>query len=115
LPRNHFSRAVLDERSTSTKRANWQAAFALRAKHSFVLTGTRWKSCAIWSIMNFALPGYLGDRNDFREPTNYRSRVGSAPDVQRRLRAGSAVSVRRGNATSRRSAPKKIEQVVPCS
>ena len=48
---------------------NAQAAFALRARHRFVLTGTPIENSVrdLWSIMNFAVPGYLGSRADFRE------------------------------------------------
>ena len=46
-----------------------QAACALRSKHRFVLTGTPMENSVrdLWSIMHFALPGYLGNRQDFRE------------------------------------------------
>ena len=46
-----------------------QAACALRSEHRFVLTGTPMENSVrdLWSIMHFALPGYLGQRRDFRE------------------------------------------------
>ena len=46
-----------------------QAACALRSRHRFVLTGTPMENSVrdLWSIMRFALPGYLGSRQDFRE------------------------------------------------
>src|SRR5204863_322578 len=67
----NFSTAVLDEAQhiKNPETQNAQAAFALRAKHRFVLTGTPMENSVrdLWSITNFALPGYLGNRNDFRE------------------------------------------------
>src|SRR4029434_3115617 len=85
----NFSTAVLDEAQhiKNPETQNAQAAFALRAKHRFVLTGTPMENSVrdLWSIMNFALPGYLGDRNDFRERYELPIARGSAPDVQRRL------------------------------
>src|SRR5207253_5589840 len=67
----NFSTAVLDEAQhiKNPETQNAQAAFSLRATHRFVLTGTPMENSVrdLWSIMNFALPGYLGNRNDFRE------------------------------------------------
>jgi Superfamily II DNA/RNA helicases, SNF2 family len=74
-----------------------------------VLTGTPMENSVrdLWSIMNFALPGYLGNRNDFRERYELPIARGSAPDVQRRLsRRLQPFLLRRGNATSRKICPK---------
>ena len=85
----NFSTAVLDEAQhiKNPETQNAQAAYALRANHRFVLTGTPMENSVrdLWSIMNFALPGYLGDRKDFRERYELPIARGSAPDVQRRL------------------------------
>ena len=115
-----FSTAVLDEAQhiKNPETQNAQAAFALRAKHRFVLTGTPMENSVrdLWSIMNFALPGYLGNRSDFRERYELPIARGSAPDVQRRLsRRLQPFLLRRRKRDVAKDLPEKIEQVVPCS
>jgi superfamily II DNA or RNA helicase len=115
-----FSTAVLDEAQhiKNPETQNAQAAFALRAKHRFVLTGTPMENSVrdLWSIMNFALPGYLGNRNDFRECYELPIARGSAPDVQHRLsRRLQRFLLRRRKRDVAKDLPEKIEQVVPCS
>ncbi len=116
----NFSTAVLDEAQhiKNPETQNAQAAFALRATHRFVLTGTPMENSVrdLWSIMNFALPGYLGNRNDFRERYELPIARGSAPDVQRRLsRRLQPFLLRRRKRDVAKDLPEKIEQVVPCS
>ncbi len=116
----NFSTAVLDEAQhiKNPETQNAQAAFALRASHRFVLTGTPMENSVrdLWSIMNFALPGYLGNRNDFRERYELPIARGSAPDVQRRLsRRLQPFLLRRRKRDVAKDLPEKIEQVVPCS
>jgi superfamily II DNA or RNA helicase len=116
----NFSTAVLDEAQhiKNPETQNAQAAFALRAKHRFVLTGTPMENSVrdLWSIMNFALPGYLGNRHDFRERYELPIARGSAPDVQRRLsRRLRPFLLRRRKREVAKDLPEKIEQVVPCS
>jgi superfamily II DNA or RNA helicase len=115
-----FSTAVLDEAQhiKNPETQNAQAAFALRAAHRFVLTGTPMENSVrdLWSIMNFALPGYLGNRADFRERYELPIARGSAPDVQRRLsRRLQPFLLRRRKRDVAKDLPEKIEQVVPCS
>jgi superfamily II DNA or RNA helicase len=116
----NFSTVVLDEAQhiKNPETQNAQAAFALAAKHRFVLTGTPMENSVrdLWSIMNFALPGYLGNRNDFRERYELPIARGSAPDVQRRLaRRLQPFLLRRRKRDVAKDLPEKIEQVVPCS
>jgi superfamily II DNA or RNA helicase len=116
----NFSTVVLDEAQhiKNPETQNAQAAFALRAKYRFVLTGTPMENSVrdLWSIMNFALPGYLGNRNDFRERYELPIARGSAPDVQRRLsRRLQPFLLRRRKRDVAKDLPEKIEQVVPCS
>jgi SNF2 family DNA or RNA helicase len=67
----------------------------------------------LWSIMNFALPGYLGNRADFRERYELPIARGSAPDVQRRLsRRLHPFLLRRRKRDVAKDLPEKIEQVV---
>ncbi len=116
----NFSTAVLDEAQhiKNPETQNAQAAYALRATHRFVLTGTPMENSVrdLWSIMNFALPGYLGNRSDFRENYELPIARGSAPDVQRRLsRRLQPFLLRRRKRDVAKDLPEKIEQVVPCS
>jgi superfamily II DNA or RNA helicase len=114
-----FSTAVLDEAQhiKNPETQNAQAAYALRAKHRFVLTGTPMENSVrdLWAIMNFALPGYLGTRSDFRERYEQPLARGPAPDVQRRLsRRLQPFLLRRRKRDVAKDLPEKIEQVVPC-
>jgi superfamily II DNA or RNA helicase len=113
----NFTTAVLDEAQhiKNPETQNAQAAYALRATHRFVLTGTPMENSVrdLWSIMNFALPGYLGDRKDFRERYELPIARGSAPDVQRRLsRRLQPFLLRRRKRDVAKDLPEKIEQVV---
>lgn len=113
----NFSTAVLDEAQhiKNPETQNAQAAYAIRAKHRFVLTGTPMENSVrdLWSIMNFALPGYLGHRKDFRERYELPIARGSAPEVQRRLsRRLQPFLLRRRKRDVAKDLPEKIEQVV---
>jgi superfamily II DNA or RNA helicase len=117
LRETNFSTAVLDEAQhiKNPETQNAQAAFTLRAAHRFVLTGTPMENSVrdLWSIMNFALPGYLGNRNDFRERYELPIARGSAPEVQRRLsRRLQPFLLRRRKRDVAKDLPEKIEQVV---
>ncbi len=120
LQKFQFSSAVLDEAQhiKNPETQNAQSAFALRAKHRFVLTGTPMENSVrdLWSIMNFALPGYLGPHKDFRERYELPLARGDAPEVQRRLsRRLQPFLLRRRKRDVAKDLPEKIEQVVPCS
>ncbi|MFL6595155.1 MAG: DEAD/DEAH box helicase, partial [Chthoniobacterales bacterium] len=115
----NFSSAVLDEAQhiKNPDTQNAQSAFALRAQHRFVLTGTPIENSVrdLWSIMNFALPGYLGSRADFRERYEQPLARGEAPDVQRRLaRRMRPFLLRRKKTDVAKELPEKIEQQVIC-
>ena len=97
-----------------------QAACALRSEHRFVLTGTPMENSVrdLWSIMHFALPGYLGQRRDFRERYELPlSRPGNpAADaarerLTRRLRP---VLLRRLKKDVAKDLPARIEQTAFC-
>ena len=66
-----FSAAVLDEAQHIKNRStqNAIAAKRLRAPAKLVLTGTPVENgvADIWSIMDFLMPGYLGDYEQFRD------------------------------------------------
>ena len=114
----HFGAVVLDE-ATHIKNPdtqNAQAAMALRANHRFVLTGTPVENSVrdLWSIMNFALPGYLGDRDEFRERYELPISRGSQPERERLAKRLRPVMLRRLKKEVARDLPAKIEQIAFC-
>jgi len=114
-----FGAVVLDE-ATHIKNPdtqNAQAAMALRANHRFVLTGTPVENSVrdLWSIMNFALPGYLGDRDEFRERYELPISRGSKPERERLAKRLRPVMLRRLKQEVARELPPKIEQVAYCN
>ncbi len=114
-----FSSAILDEAQQikNPDTQNARAAFALRARHRFVLTGTPMENSVrdLWSLMNFTLPGYLGSRSDFRERYEQPLTRGSAPEVQGRLaRRMRPFLLRRLKREVAKELPEKIEQQVLC-
>ncbi len=114
-----FSSAILDEAQhiKNPDTQNAQAAFSLRARHRFVLTGTPMENSVrdLWSLMNFVQPGYLGIRVDFRERYEQPLARGPAPEVQRRLaRRLRPFLLRRKKSEVAKDLPEKIEQVVVC-
>jgi len=114
-----FSTAVLDEAQhiKNPDTQNAQAAFAIRAVHRFVLTGTPMENSVrdLWSLMNFSVPGYLGSRTDFRERYEQPLARGPEPDLQRRLsRRLQPFLLRRRKRDVAKDLPEKIEQVIPC-
>ncbi len=114
-----FSTVVLDEAQhiKNPETQNAQAAFALRARHRFVLTGTPMENSVrdLWSLMNFVLPGYLGSRADFRERYEQPLARGPAPDVQRRLALRMRpFLLRRKKSDVAKELPEKLEQQLVC-
>jgi SNF2 family DNA or RNA helicase len=114
-----FSTAILDEAQhiKNPETQNAQTAFALRAQQRFVLTGTPIENSVrdLWSLMNFALPGYLGSRSDFRERYEQPLARGAVPEVQRRLaRRMRPFLLRRKKIEVAKDLPEKIEQVLSC-
>lgn len=117
-----WAAAVLDE-AHHVKNPDSQsaaAACALRARHRVVLTGTPLENSVrdLWSIMRFALPGYLGIRQDFRERYELPlSRPGDplAADARERLaRRMRPFLLRRRKQDVAKELPDKIEQVAYC-
>ena len=114
-----FHTAVLDEAQhiKNPETQNAQAAYSLGATHRFVLTGTPMENSVrdLWSIMNFAVPGYLGPHADFRQRYELPLARGAAPDVQRRLsRRLQPFLLRRKKRDVAKDLPEKIEQVISC-
>ena len=115
----NYTAAILDEahfiKNPDSQTA--RAAFAIRARHRFVLTGTPMENSVrdVWSVMQFALPGYLGRRDDFRERYELPIARGSDPHAQARLaRRLRPVLLRRRKDEVARDLPEKIELVSYC-
>jgi superfamily II DNA or RNA helicase len=113
-----FTCVILDE-ATHIKNPdtqNAQAAIALRGRHRFVLTGTPVENSVrdIWSILHFALPGYLGNREDFRERYELPIGRGSEPEKARLAKRLRPVMLRRLKRQVVKELPEKIVQVTYC-
>ena len=95
-----------------------QAACALRSRHRFVLTGTPMENRVrdLWSILHFALPGYLGSRQDFRDRYEQPlARADADPGVRERLtRRLRPVLLRRRKKEVAAELPERIEQTSFC-
>ena len=95
-----------------------KAAHRLRGTYRFALTGTPIENSVrdLWSISQFALPGYLGSRASFNErfekPLSNSERPESVQErLSRRLRP---VILRRLKGEVAKDLPEKIEQVIYC-
>jgi len=115
----HFDSAILDEAQhiKNPDSQNAQSAFAIRAKHRFVLTGTPVENSVrdLWALMNFVMPGYLGTRNDFRE--RYEQPINTQPGGPEHARLVKRIKpfvLRRLKKTVITDLPDKIEQVSYC-
>lgn len=94
-----------------------RAAFRLPGRHRFALTGTPMENSVndLWSIMNFVMPGYLGERSRFADRFEKPLARGDAPGLQRRLsRRLKPVVLRRLKEEVAQDLPEKIEQVRYC-
>ncbi|MDB4537346.1 DEAD/DEAH box helicase [Akkermansiaceae bacterium] len=114
-----FDIAILDE-AQQIKNPEAQiskAVHRLKAKHRFAVTGTPVENSLqdLWSIMHFALPGYLGQRKAFMERFEKPMRKGGDPALARRLaRRLKPVVMRRLKTEVARDLPERIEQVRYC-
>jgi superfamily II DNA or RNA helicase len=113
-----FASIVLDE-ATHIKNPdtqNAQAAMTLVGQHRFVLTGTPVENSVrdLWSILHFALPGYLGRREDFRERYELPISRGSEAEKMRLAKRLRPVMLRRLKQQVVKELPEKIEQVTFC-
>lgn len=114
-----FDVAILDE-AQQIKNPEAQislAAHRLKATHRFALSGTPVENSLLdlWSIMQFALPGYLGPRKAFIERFEKPLRTGGDPALARRLaRRLKPVVLRRLKTEVAKDLPDRIEQVRYC-
>jgi len=89
-----FHLAILDEAQyIKNPSAIWSlSASKLHARHRLAMTGTPMENHLgeLWSIMNFLMPGYLGDerqfRRIFRNPIEKHQDLPSRSALQRRLK-----------------------------
>jgi SNF2 family DNA or RNA helicase len=119
---NHrFAAVVLDEAQHIKNRStqNALAAKKIKAEHRLVLTGTPIENSVtdLWSIMDFLMPGYLGNHKDFRE--FYELPIlngGPAGDyAQSKLRRKlHPFMLRRLKKHVAKDLPPKIERIAPC-
>ncbi len=114
-----FRAMVLDEAQhiKNPESQNAQAAQGVHAQHRFVLTGTPVENSVrdIWSIMNFVMPGYLGNRADFKE--RFEGPIQNEPGGPEQRRLGQRLKpfiLRRLKRTVAPELPDKIEQVAYC-
>lgn len=114
-----FQSIVLDEAQhiKNPDTQNAQAAMMLKGRHRFILTGTPVENSVrdIWSLMHFVMPGYLGDRDDFRERyeipiTRHNSRE-ALERLSKRLRP---FLLRRRKHEVATDLPARLEQVAYC-
>ncbi|CAN5518901.1 hypothetical protein BH20VER1_BH20VER1_18130 [soil metagenome] len=127
-----FSTVVLDEAQhiKNPDTQNAQVAFSLRARNRFVLTGTPIENSVrdLWSLMNFAQPGYLGTRADFRaryelpiSRGDAEGRAAARPGEETRTRGSASLRLarrmrpfllRRKKTEVAKDLPEKLEQQV---
>ena len=114
-----FSTVILDEAQhiKNPDTQNAQAAGVLRASRKFILTGTPVENSVrdVWSLMNFVMPGYLGDRDDFRERYEIPiSRQNSKETLDRLAKRLRPFLLRRRKQEVAADLPQKLEQVAYC-
>jgi len=110
---NAFSVAVLDEAQHIKNRStqNAVAVKQIRAHHKVVLTGTPVENgvADIWSIMDFLMPGYLGEyelfRGEYEQPIAAGDRDGEIAQDQAAAQAtplpAAPPEARRGQGSAR--------------
>jgi superfamily II DNA or RNA helicase len=116
-----FSAIILDEAQHIKNRTtqNAVAVKELRAFNKFVLTGTPIENSVtdLWSIMDFLMPGYLGNHKIFREKYERPIQAGG-PDAemaQMRLRRKlHPFLLRRLKKEVAKDLPEKIQRVAYC-
>ena len=119
LSQLEFAAVILDEASAikNPDTRNAVAARRLRAATRLALSGTPVENSVrdLWSILSFAMPGYLGSRKDFQQ--RFEKPLGSSagpadPAVMQRLRLRLApYLLRRRKRDVAAELPQRIEQV----
>ncbi len=114
-----FANVILDEAQhiKNPDTQNAQAAGMLRAARKFILTGTPVENSVrdVWSLMNFVMPGYLGDRDDFRERYEIPiARQGDKETMSRLAKRLRPFLLRRRKQEVATDLPQKLENVAYC-
>ena len=121
LLETNFSAMILDEAQHIKNRStqNSLAAKQIQANHKLVLTGTPIENSVndIWSIMDFLMPGYLGNHQSFK--TNYERLItngGEEADYALRKlhRKMQPFILRRLKTNVAKDLPAKIEKIAFC-
>jgi SNF2 family DNA or RNA helicase len=112
-----FAAVILDEAQhiKNPDSQNAKAACALHATGRFILTGTPIENSVrdLWSLFEFLLPGYLGNRSDFRDRYETPLLNGADAAIWSRLsRRIGPYLLRRRKADVLTDLPDKIEQVL---
>ncbi|MEE9369428.1 MAG: SNF2-related protein [Pontiella sp.] len=116
-----YSIAILDEAQHIKNRAtqNSVSAKKIKADHRLVLTGTPIENGVtdLWSIMDFLMPGYLGDHKTFREyyelPIINGGQDGEHAQAKLRRKLHPFL-LRRMKKHVAKDLPPKIERIAPC-
>jgi superfamily II DNA or RNA helicase len=119
LSANQFGVMVLDEaqhiKNPTTQNA--QAAVSLKAGARFALTGTPVENSLLdlWSLMQFSLPGYLGEKTHFLEQYTQNSEQPMPAESNSRLKKRiKPFLLRRMKSQVLPELPEKTEQVLMC-
>jgi len=119
LSAHEFGAIVLDEaqhiKNPTTQNA--QAAIRIKARSRFALTGTPVENSLmdLWSLMNFSLPGYLGEKKAFAERYAQPNAEAEGRDAGLRLKKRiKPFLLRRLKAQVLPELPEKMEQVLMC-
>lgn len=112
-----FAAVILDEAQhiKNPDSQNAKAAFAIRSKSRFILTGTPVENSLrdLWSLYEFLLPGYLGKRQDFKDSYETPLLNGERGAVWERLsRRIQPYLLRRRKKDILTELPDKIEQII---
>lgn len=114
---HEFSAIILDEAQhiKNPESQNAKSAMKLRGASRFILTGTPVENALsdLWSLFEFLLPGYLGNRKDFRDRYEGPLSTPGSPELRERLarRLGPYV-LRRLKADILTDLPPKLEQIL---
>ncbi len=116
--RGEFTTVVLDEAQNikNPEAKVSKAAHRLLGTYRFALTGTPVENSVrdLWSITQFALPGYLGNKSNFTERFEKPITKGETDARTRLSRRLKPIILRRLKKDVAKDLPDKIEQVVYC-
>ena len=116
-----YAVAILDEAQQIKNRStqNALAAKRIQAHHRLVLSGTPIENSVtdLWSIMDFLMPGYLGDHKSFHEqyelPIVHGGEEGGVAQAKLRRKLHPFL-LRRLKKHVAKDLPPKIERIAPC-